>query len=1120
MLEHLPVEIINRYPVKVFHVKFITYKFMKKTLTYFFSALRRYRRFFMIMRNSIAFILLFALQAHSSIFSQSRISIDLKDSRIEELIKVIESKTQLGFLYDETLLENAGSISIKAENASIETVLTQALLNTGLGFEIDHNTILIKPTPVLNEQQQPHGNKKIIKGKVVDDANNSLPSATVRVAGSTLGTVTNLDGFYELAVPDGNSVLEFSFVGYVTKKVPIGKQTTINVALESDVINLKEMVVVGYSSQKKSLLTGSVGIVKNDNLKDTPLSSIDGVLQGQVSGVQVMQNSGTPGGEMSVRIRGVSSISGSSQPLYVIDGIPITTGDYAQIGYEGQGTSALSDINPNDIESMSILKDAAAAAIYGARASNGVVLITTKRGSNQKTQFNFNTYYGTQDVWRRLNMLDAKGWKEYRNDLYDKEVFTAEDIAANSVNTDWQSKIFRSAPMQNYELSANGGNSKTRFLISSDYFNQTGVLIGTDYQRLNGRINVDHNASDKLTLGASIGLTYSKTDRVEGDQSLHGVLPNGVSTPAIYPVYNADGSYNQDGPYSNAVSIAGGATNENFTYRAIANAYANYQILKGLSFSTKWGADFMNMREHAFEFNTVQGQKYNGLGFEAYTNVLNTVSNNFLKYNKAVGNHEFEAMAGYSFEKYEYRSSYIRGQDYASENLEYINSASTIAEATSSGVNNGLESFIGRVNYNYANKYLVALSCRSDASSKFGENNRVGYFPAASIAWRLNQESFLHLPKAISEFKIRTSYGLTGNDDITPFLYSELYGVSKYNGSSAIYPSNIPNPDLKWETTAQFDLGVDLSLFENRITLAADYYNKQTKDLLLNRPLPGSSGHTSITENIGRLENKGFEMNLSTSNTVGAFKWNTQINLSTNKNKVLELYNHNPIDNIGRGGNRVMEGQPISIFYDYKWLGIDPSTGDCVYADLDKNGRITSDDRTVVGNPHPDFIGGITNTFSYKGFDLSVFMQFSYGNDVFNGSRLYLESLQGGDNQLASVNRRWQKPGDITDIPRATTDAAAAANNKLVSSRFIEDGSYLRLKNITLGYSFSKTLMQKLQIQSLRIYATTQNLYTWTNYSGFDPEVNYVGNDNTVMGTDFFTYPQSRSYCVGINLKF
>jgi len=959
-----------------------------------------------------------------------------------------------------------------------------------------------------------------VTGQVKADDGNPMPGATVAVAGTTIGTITDMDGNYSITVPTENSILSFSFIGYVTKQVTVGKQTIINVILASDATKLDEMVVVGYSSQKKSLLTGAVSVVKSDNFKDTPLSTLDGVMQGQVSGVQVMQNSGTPGGEMSVRIRGVSSISGSSQPLYVIDGIPVTTGDYAQIGYEGQGTNALSDINPNDIESITVLKDASAAAIYGARATNGVVLITTKKGSNQKTQFNFNAYYGTQDVWHRLDMLNAKEWKEYRNDLYDSEVFTPEEIADNTIDTDWQKVIFRNAPIQNYELSANGGNEKTQFLMSANYFDQTGILIGTDYQRLNGRINVDHHATDKLTFGASVGLTYSKTDRVEGDQSLHGVLPNGISTPAIYPVYNEDGSYNQDGPYSNPVSIANEAINENFTYRAIVNGYVNYQIVNHLSFSTKWGADFMNMREHAFEYNTVQGQKYNGLGFEAYTNVLNIVSNNFLKYNQTFDKHELEVMGGYSFEKYEHRSSYIRGQDYASEDLEYINSASTIAEATSSGLDQGLQSFIGRINYNYANKYLMALSCRSDASTKFGENNRVGYFPAASLAWRLNEESFLNLPKAISELKIRTSYGLTGNDDITPFLYSELYGVSKYHGSSAIYPSNIPNPDLKWETTAQFDLGFDLSMFENRINLSADYYNKQTKDLLLDRPLPGSSGYTSITENIGRLENKGFEMNLTTNNLVGSFKWTTQINLSSNKNKVLELYNHQPIDDIGRGGNRVMEGEPISVFYSYKWLGVDPSTGDCVYEDRDKNGKITSDDRMVVGNPHPDFIGGITNTFSYKGFDLSLFLQFSYGNDVFNGSRLYLESLQGGDNQLAAVTRRWQNPGDITDIPRATTDAEAAANNKLVSSRFIEDGSYLRIKNLTLGYTFDKKMMQRLRIQSLRIYATTQNLYTWTNYSGFDPEVNYVGNDNTVMGTDFFTYPQARSYCLGVNLKF
>jgi TonB-dependent starch-binding outer membrane protein SusC len=959
-----------------------------------------------------------------------------------------------------------------------------------------------------------------VTGKVTDDQGNPLPGTSVTIIGTTKGWLTDANGYFEIIVPSENSVLEFSYIGYQKKQITIGNQHNLEVVLIADATTLNELVVVGYTAEHKSKLTGSVAVVKSDKLSSIPLPTIDGVLQGQTSGVQIMQNSGTPGGAMSVRIRGISSISGSSQPLYVIDGIPVTAGDYSQVGYEGQGTNSLSDINPNDIESVSILKDAAAASLYGARASNGVVLITTKRGSNQKTQINFNTYYGTQQVWKKLDMLNAKEWMEYRNDLYDKEVFIQDQINNITVDTNWQDIIFRNSPLQNYELSASGGNDKTKFFMSGDYFNQTGTLIGTDYRRLNSRINVDHKITKKINIGASVGFSYAKTNRVEGDQSLHGVLPNGISTPAVFPVYNADGSYNQAGPYSNAVSIANEATNENFSYRTLGNIYINYEIIPHLTFSTKWGADFLNYREHAFEFNTVQGQKYNGLGFETYTNVLNLVSNNTLKYDLLFGKNEFEFLGVYSFEKYEKRSSFIRAQDYASADLEYINTATTIANATADAIENGLESFIGRINYSYNNKYLVTLSCRSDASSKFGENNRIGYFPSVSLAWRVIEEKSFNLPSYISDLKIRTSYGLTGNDDIEPFLYKELYGTSSYGSKSAIYPKHIPNPNLKWETTAQFDLGLNIGLWNNRLTIDADYYNKQTKDLLLDRPLPESSGYPSITENIGQLENVGYEINVLTVNLDGELKWNTQVNFSVNHNKVLKLYNHTPIDDIGRGGNRVMEGQPISIFYDYKWLGIDPSTGNCVYEDFNHDGKITSEDRTVVGNPHPDFIGGITNKFNYKGLDLSFFLQFMHGNNVFNGSRLYLESLYGGDNQVEAVVRRWKKPGDITDIPRATLDATATENNRLVSSRFIEDGSYLRIKNITLGYTFNKLWSRKIGIEQLRIYATTQNLFTFTTYSGFDPEVNYAGNDNTVMGTDFFTYPQSRSYCLGINLKF
>lgn len=963
---------------------------------------------------------------------------------------------------------------------------------------------------------------RTVRGKVTNPEDGTgLPGVSVYVKGTSKGTITDQDGVYQIQVGSQENTLVFSFIGYITQEAVIDNRENVNVTLAVDAKQLSEVVVTGYTTVDKRLLNESVAVVKSDAIKDIPVASIDGILQGQASGVQVMQNSGTPGGAMSVRIRGTTSINGSGQPLYVIDGIPVTTDDYAQIGYEGQGISALSDLNPNEVESFSILKDAAAVAIYGARASNGVVLITTKRGKKGNSVISFNAYYGVQQVWRTLDMLNTRQWMEYRNDLTNSVVFTEDDMNnPDFPNTDWQDVIFRSAPISSYDLSVSGGDDKTKFFASGTYFKQDGILIGTSFQRLNGRVNLDHQVNSKLNIGTSIGLTYSTSDRVEGDASLHGPLPNGISTPSIYPVYNDDGSYNQDGPYSNAVSIANEAINENYTYRIIGNVYAGYEIIPGLTFTTKWGVDFYNLREHAFEYNTVQGQKYNGLGFETYTNALNLVSNNILKYEKSFDKHNVDFLLGYSFERKEVRDIYIRGQDYASPDLQYLNSASTFVDPYASAFDKGLQSFFGKANYNFDNKYLVGVSGRLDASSNFGPNNKNGFFPSLSAAWRLSEESFIQdNVDEISQLKLRASYGLLGNDAIGSFQFASFYGTGSYLGQPTVYPSNMGNPDLKWESTAQFDIGVDVGLFEDKITLTADYYVKKTKDLLQNRPIPTSSGFGSIAENIGEMENKGVEVTIDAAYDLGPVKWTSNFNISFNRNKVTKLYGGQPIDDIGRGGNRIMVGQPIGIFYSHKSLGVDPSTGDMVYADKNGDGEITTEDRMIVGNPHPDFIGGFTNTFAYSGFDLSVFLQFSYGNDVFHGSRLFLESLQGGDNQTTEVLRRWQQPGDITDIPRATLDPVAA-DNKRVSSRFIEDGSYLRIKNVTLGYTFNRELMQRIHVSSLRLYVSAQNLFTFTKYSGLDPEVNYGGNDTAQIGTDFFTFPQARTFTAGLNLKF
>lgn len=965
-----------------------------------------------------------------------------------------------------------------------------------------------------------HAQDRVLTGRVTSSEDGlALPGVSVVVQGTAKGTVTDSDGKYQLRVGQSDEILVFSFIGMARQEIAIGNRSQIDVVMEPDAQQLAEVVVVGYGTEERRLLAQSVGVVKADAIKDLPVPNVNGVLQGQTAGVQVVQNSGTPGAATSVRVRGSGSLSGSGQPLYIVDGIPVTTGDFAQIGYSGQGIDAISDLNPAEIESITVLKDAAATALYGARATNGIVLITTKRGKAGRSQISANAYYGVQETWRRLDMLNAREWMEYRNDLAGTQVYTEEQMNNITVDTDWQDVIFRKAAIANYEVSATGGNDHTQFFVAGNYFKQEGILIGTGFERVNARVNVDHSVNEKFRIGTSIGLTYSTSDRVEGDQTLHGPLPNGISTPAVFPVFNADGSYNQSGPYANALSIANEATNKNFSYRTIGNIFGEYNILPGLTLSSKWGVDFLNFREHAFEFNTVQGQKYNGLGFETYTNVLNLVSNNILRYEKSFGQHDVEVMAGYSFEKRQSRYSYIRGQDYADENLEYINTASTIVSASAGGSDSGLRSWFGKLGYNFSDKYIVSLTGRVDASTRFGSNNKNGFFPAAAVAWRVSEEDFFSIP-VISDLKVRSSYGLTGNDNIPAFQYAALYSTGSYQGLPAIYPSHIPNPDLKWESTTQFDIGIDIGLFEDRLTVTADYYNKQTKDLLMSRGIPPSSGFGSIVENIGALENKGVELSLGGRHQFGGVRWTSQLNLSANRNKVTKLYGGQPIDNIGRGGNRVEEGEPLGIFYSFKSLGVDPSTGDIVFADINFDGEITTDDRTKVGDPNPDFIGGFTNTFAYKGFDLSVFLQFSYGNDVFHGSRLFLESLQGGDNQLASVTRRWRKPGDITDIPRATNDGVKAAENKRVSSRFIEDGSYLRVKNVTLGYNFPSSITQKAGLTNLRVYASAQNLLTFTRYTGLDPEVNYRGNDLQALGTDFFTFPQARTITFGVNMKF
>jgi TonB-linked SusC/RagA family outer membrane protein len=943
----------------------------------------------------------------------------------------------------------------------------------------------------------------LVSGRVLSATdNNPIPGVTVQVKGTQKGTITQLDGTYQLDA-ESNSVLVFSFVGMKKQEISVDGNRKINVTLEEENINLGELVVVGYSTTSRKLISGSVDVVGEEEIKISPIRTIEGVLQGKAAGVSITQNSGTPGSQNLIKLRGGSSINASNQPLVVIDGVPVLTGSYGQIGYSGQEISAMSDLNPNDIETFTILKDASATAIYGARASNGVILITTRKGDSQRTTVNLNATYGWQTLpaERMPDLMNAEQWNAYK------------ETNIQGVDTDWMKEITQVAPTTNTEISVSSGNDKTRVFISGSYYKQDGIIKSTSFDRYSGRINVDHSLLKNLTIGGGFSMSYSVNNRVEGDQTLFGPLPNALSIPAIYPVYNPDGSYNEDGPYANPVAIINETKNVAYTNRNNNNIYLDYKFWNGFSFISRLSADIYTLREHEYDpITTAQGAKYNGLGIEGSTYVSNLVSSNVLQYVGTYNeNHNFEALLGYSAEKYARRNTYIEAIDFPNEDLQYITSAGTIRAASAGALNRGMNSFFGQFKYNYMYKYIFTLTARADGSSKFGENNRYGYFPAASLAWRVSEENFMQNTTWIDDLKLRLSIGLTGNDGISDFASYGLYGGGfNYGGISGIAPTQLPNPDLKWESTFQQGIGMDLSILKERISVSLDLYKNRTFDMLLERPLPPSTGFYTISANIGEMENKGVEIVLNTQNIKREFTWNTSFNFSINRNEVLKLYNGQPIADLGRGGNWVIEGEPIGVFYGYRCLGVDPTTGNLVYDDINNDGQVTSDDITKIGDPNPDFTVGLTNSFSYRGFDLSIFLHSIYGNDIFNGTWIYLKSGMGEDNQIVDILDRWQKPGDITDVPRV--------GDTYKSSRFIENGSFLRIKNVTLGYNLPKGLSKKIGMKSLRAFVSGENLFLFTKYTGMDPEVNYYSNDNIIMGTDFFTYPQSRVITVGLNI--
>jgi len=968
-----------------------------------------------------------------------------------------------------------------------------------------------------------------------------LPGVSVIIKGTTTGSSTNIDGKYAIDAKS-TDILVFSFVGMQSQEVLVGDQNVIDIVLSALSVGMDEVVVVAYGSQRKRDLTGSVAGIKSEQLENVPIPSFENALQGQTAGVQINTSSRT-GEANSVRIRGTSSIGASSQPLYVIDGVP--QGDYI-IGYTGNNTqqSPLANINPNDIESIQVLKDAASSSLYGARASNGVILITTKRGKAGKTQIDF-SYYG--GILKETNTFDVLNGTQFA-ELWNESNFNAGDSdpqilgsPEEQINTNWWDAVSRTGSIHEWSLSARGGNEKTQFYTGFSYRQEEGYTIGDEFDRLSTRVNVDHKFSEKLRFGSNIGFSRVVNQRISNNNSVSSPSTSAFLNYPNVPIYG-DGSelYGPEGTFYdgrgvnvfnniayNLVKEDEENSHEAITIRPFINLFAEYEIIPDLVFRSEWGLDYIDVSEKVFwGVNSGDGGGSGGIGQALSYRRTNWIQTQTLRYSKTFNEvHNFSALLGFSYQETRSENSNVTGEGFPNNDLSSLDNAANITNGGSSISDVALDGYFSRINYNYDNKYFAEFSLRRDGSSRFGENDKYAYFPAGSLAWVVSDEDFLSENEWLTFLKVRTSYGLTGNSEVLSDATSEATGAnfpsrglyiggSDYAGQPGLAPSQLANPDLKWEQTAQFNVGLNIGLFNNRVELEADYYIKKTKDLLLNVILPSVSGYEDYFDNIGKLENKGFEFNLNTRNFVKDFKWNTNFNIAFNRNKITNLDGQI----ITNGISRAIEGEPIGVFFTVKYAGVDPDNGNALYYDLDGNKTSTYSDefRQIVGDPNPDFTGGLTNTFSYKGVDLSVLLQFVYGNDIYrDAGRFVSNNANSIWNQSVDQLNRWQKPGDITDVPRAEL---FSGNGSGRSSRWIEDGSYLRVKNITLGYTLPKTIVERLHLRNVRIFAQAQNWFTFDDYSGHDPEVSSEGTVNIGQGQDFFQAPPSKTLTFGVNI--
>lgn len=1074
------------------------------------------------------------------------VNLSVRKASVTDILKDVEAQTEFRFVYDRKVNTIDKRFDIDREKISLLEILDLITKNTGLAYRRIDQYISIGMTGTATGGNTPAF--QTVTGTVTDENGQPLPGATVVEKGTSRGTSADFDGNFTITPSSPDAILQISYMGYATREEPLNGRTSLTISLQPDNELLDEVVVIGYGQQERREVTSAISSFKPTEENARPVLGPDQVMQGRMPGVYISAGAGTPGSDVRVSIRGIGSLSGQNEPLYVIDGIPLVKHNAAMYDM-GESMNPLAELNPNDIESIEVLKDAASAAIYGSRATNGVVIITTKSGKAGQSKLDISMRSGMQYLPNldKLKMAGSDLYLEVLNEAvnnYNKQygyvpgdsgfVRYYENPYPGLPDTDWLDLVLRHAFVNDVNLSFSGGTERTKLYLSGGYLDQEGVVKTNKFRKYTAKVNVTHKPLDWLEVGTNSSMSFTRNNRIPNGEFGSAIMLRSVGQRPFDRPYKPNGDYYVGGTeelrYHNNLQILNEQDAQLDNYRYLGNFYADFKFSPSFSLKSSFGADIIHTEDFLYYTETHPYGAGEGRILDRRRTIRNLLAENTLHFNKAFGNLKINALAGHSFQKVTTSTSYIDGRGFPSPSFDVISVASEIADASTGFGESALESYYSRVNLSWADKYLLSMSIRTDGSSKFSSEKRYGAFPSVSAGWNISEESFWTSDR--TDLKLRASFGATGNQDgIGSYAYQALMsGGANYSNNSGIAISTYGNPDLTWEAAEQFNVGTDLSFFRGKLNFTADYFIKNTKNLLYSMPIHATSGFSSITSNIGSMRNNGLELSFNINHSLGPVTWTSDFNISFIRNRLTSLLGD---EALLIGANRTLQvGEEVGSFYMYKMLGIFQSddevpeqqyeqgvrAGDVHYEDVNGDGIINVDDRQIIGSSNPDYFGGWSNMFRYKGFDLNVFFTYSYGNDIYATWRKTTDRIGYGDQGFREevALKRWTGPGTSTEVPRAIHGNNHNLDN---SSRFLEDGSFIRLRSLTLGYSLPKPLLEKLGMSRLRLYLQGDNLHLWTNYSGIDPEVS-KNFDARFMSDDNMNLPQPRTISLGINATF